>query len=294
MSSFEIYTLAIGANLTYSSAGMIYAIYARRFSSIWINQFKVAVILLTFLVAMLVSGQTVAVSATSIGFLLLSGFAGLCFGDVFLVRAFVTLGAARSLVLYSFQPLMLGLYAYCFLGQLFSLNQTLAVVCMMICVFIFMLERNRLTGSWDLRSFTWAFLGISLDAFGTMLTRSAYELDPGLQTFQVNFIRCVGAFAGFVMLSPRSYLTQLKEVSAMRKREITLLLGAALSGGFLSLAFYLAALKYAHIGTLTAISITGPIWVSLMECIYFKKLPNYFLLVAFAFFLTGFYLMMYP
>ncbi|HXH29900.1 MAG TPA: DMT family transporter [Bacteriovoracaceae bacterium] len=294
MTSFEIYFLAIASNLTYSTAGMVYTVYARRFSSIWINQLKVAVTTVAFLLAMVVSGEMVSVSYSSLGFLLLSGFAGLCIGDVFLVRAFVTLGAARSLVLYSFQPLMLGLYAYFFLGQIFTANQTLAVLCMIICVFIFMLERNKQTGSWDIRSFTWAFLGISLDAFGTMLTRSAYEMDPALETFQVNFIRCIGALAGFIMISPKSYLLQAKDIMIMRKRETTLLIGSALSGGFISLSLYLAALKYAHMGTLTAISITGPIWVSLMECLYFKKFPNYFLVCAFAFFMTGFYLMMYP
>jgi drug/metabolite transporter (DMT)-like permease len=140
-----------------------------------------------------------------VGYLVLSGFAGLCLGDIFLFRAFTTLGPARSLVLYSFQPLMLGIYGYFFLGQLFTVNQTLAVICMMICIFIFMLERNMTTGSWDLRSFVWAFLGITLDAIGVMLTRQGYELNPGLETFQVNVIRCMGALGGFLLISPKSY-----------------------------------------------------------------------------------------
>lgn len=291
MSSIEVYALAIGANLTYSTASMIFSVYAKRFSSMWVNQIKVLTAFVAFLVAVSFSQQIVSVSPTVVGLLFLSGFMGLCFGDIFLYRAFTTLGPARSLVLYSFQPLMLGLYGYFFLSQIFSLNQTLAVICMVICIFIFMLERNKTTGSWDVRSFIWAFLGITLDAIGVMLTREAYELNTGLETFQVNVIRCLGALFGFFVLNPKSYFALTKDLKALRKREISLLIGASFCGCFLSLTLYLAALKHAHVGTLTAIAITGPVWVSLLECIYHKRLPNLYLLVAFAFFLTGFYLM---
>lgn len=240
---------------------------------------------------MLITNKIVAVSSWEIGILLLSGFCGLCLGDIFLFRSFTTLGPARSLVLYSFQPLMLGIYGFFFLNQVFSLNQILAVICMIICIFIFMIERNKVTGSWDLKSFTWAFLGITLDAVGIMLTRQGYELNPGLETFQVNAIRCLGAITGFILIKPSSYFTVVKEVWSLKKREISLLLGACFVGCFLSLTLYLTALKFAHVGTLTAIAITGPVWVSILECLYYKKIPNKYLLIAFGFFIMGFYLM---
>ncbi|HXH73828.1 MAG TPA: EamA family transporter [Bacteriovoracaceae bacterium] len=294
MNSFEVYSAAIGANVAFSSASMVFALYARRFSSMWINQVKVFVALIAFVVAMLISGEMVSVNMTSVSVLLLSGFAGLCVGDIFLFRAYATLGAGRSLILFSCQPLMLGVYGYFFLGQVFSLNQTLAVICMIICIFIFMLERSRVTGSWDLKSFTWAFLGISLDAFGVMLTRTAFEYTPALETFQVNVIRCLGGLVGFILINPKGYFIVAKDFGALRKREISLILGACICGCFLSLALYLAALKYAHVGTLTAISITGPVWVAMLESIYHRKLPNFYLMSAFIFFLTGFYLMVVP
>jgi drug/metabolite transporter (DMT)-like permease len=291
LNSLEVYAFGIGANLAFSTASMVFTLYAKRFSSMWINQVKVIVAFLAFVIAMLYSQKMVSVGTYPLLLLLLSGLSGLCIGDIFLFRAFATLGAGRSLVLYSFQPLMLGIYGYFFLNQLFSLNQTLSVICMIICIFIFMLERNRSTGSWDMKSFMWAFLGITLDAFGVMLTRSAYEADPSLETFQVNVIRCLGALIGFLLISPKSYITVFKDVISLRKREQSLLVASAVCGCFLSLTLYLAALKYAHVGTLTSIAITGPVWVSMLECVYHKRAPNLFLLGAFAFFLTGFYLM---
>lgn len=291
MNSIEVYALGIAANLSFSTASMVFSIYAKKFSSMWINQVKVFTAFMAFALAMVVSQDMVAIDATTATLLLISGLSGLCIGDIFLFRAFTTLGAGRSLVLYSFQPLMLGLYGYFFLNQIFSLNQTLAVICMIICVFIFMIERNRSTGSWDMKSFIWAFLGITLDAIGVMLTRQAYEINPDLETFQVNVIRCSGALIGFLMISPKSYFVVFKDMISLRKREQTLIIGAAICGCFLSLTLYLAALKYAHVGTLTSIAITGPVWVSMLESLYHKKLPNSYLIGAFAFFLTGFYLM---
>ena len=291
MNSLEVYGLAIGSNLSFSTASMVFSLYATRFSSMWINQVKVFTAFVAFSVALIISQNFISLGIYPTSLLLLSGLSGLCFGDIFLFRSFATLGAGRSLVLFSFQPLMLGIYGYFFLGQFFSPNQTLAVVCMIICIFIFMLERSKSTGSWDLKSFMWAFLGITLDAIGIMLTRSAYENEPALETFQVNVIRCVGALIGFFLISPKSYGVVFSDFKALRKREMSLLLASGFFGCFLSLTMYLAALKYAHVGTLTSIAITGPVWVSILECLYYRRWPNFYLLGAFSFFLTGFYLM---
>ncbi len=291
LNSFEVYGLAIGANLAYSSASLIYSIYAKRFSSVWINQIKVFTAFVAFVLAMVVTQQFAPVSSTSILLLLLSGLVGLCLGDIFIFKAFTTLGAGRSLVIYSFQPLLLGIYGYFFLSQLFNYQHLTAFLCMLVCVFIFMLERSRAVGHWDLKSFLWAFSGICLDGLGIILTRTAYENDPQLQTFQVNVIRCLGALIGFLLLSPKSFQRLYQDLTQIALKEKTLILSASFVGCFLSLTMYLAALKYAHVGMLTSIAITGPVWVSLLECFYFKKMPGKYLLGAFSFFIIGFYLM---
>lgn len=292
MNSYQVYALAIGANLAFSTSSMIFSIFAKRFSSMWINQIKVVIAFCAFTLAMIITKQFAPLNFYTVSFLLLSGLSGLCIGDLFLFKAFATLGAGRSLVLFSFQPLLLGIYGYFFLKQVFTINQSFAVLCMIICVLIFMLERNNLTGSWDLKSFTWAFIGIFLDSVGVMLTRTAYEFTPELQTFQVNVIRSFGAIIGFILINPKSYPVVVKDILGLKRKDQIILFSSAVCGCFLSLSLYLAALKYAHVGTLTAISITGPVWVAMLESIYYRRLPNKYLVSAFAFFLLGFYLML--
>lgn len=290
MSSFSVYILALAANLFFSTASLVFSVYAKKFSAWWINQVKVAIAILLFGAATWYTGLT-PISVTAFSFLMLSGFIGLCIGDLFLFRAYTTLGAGRSLVLFSFQPLLLGVYGWFFLSQTFNTSQTLAVLCMVACLGVFLLERNKLTGHWDLRSFMWAFAGIALDAIGVMLTRQAYELTPAMETMQVNLIRCAGAMLGFLIIRPKGLVQVVRDITVMKPKEKFLVIIACVCGTFISLSLYLTALKYAHVASLTAVAITGPVWVSLLECIWEKKLPNRYLTTAFLFFIIGFYLM---
>lgn len=290
MSSSDVYLLALLANVFFSSASMVFSIYARRFSPLWMNQFKVTVSVICFALACFYTGW-VSLPLPTVGFLLLSGLIGLCVGDILLFKAFTTLGAARSLVLFSFEPLLLGLYGWFFLRQGISNGQLGAVGCMIACLLVFVLERNKQTGHWDLRSFFWAFAGILLDSVGVMLTRTAYEISPGLESMQVNVIRCGGALLGFFLIQPRAQKQMWGDFFVMKIKEKALVIIACICGTFISLSLYLAALKYAHVASLTAVSITGPVWVSMLECIWERRLPNRYLVVAFIFFLFGFYLM---
>lgn len=291
MSALAVYLLAIGANLAFSTSSIFFSYFAHKFSSAWINQAKVVIALACFVLAAGLSGVWIKIDIYSLLYLLISGLIGLCWGDLLLFRAFTHLGPARTLVMFSFGPLILGIYGFLFLGQHFSFNQTLAVICMISCILVFMLEKKGQSGSWELKSFLLAFTGILLDATGVMLTRQAFEYQEGLHSFQVNSIRCLGAIAGFIIIKPTGYRELYQSVKTLLPKDKLLLIACCVTGTFISLSLYLSAVKYAHMGTLTAISITGPVWVSLIDCIYHKRLPNPYLLTAFSFFLIGFYFM---
>jgi drug/metabolite transporter (DMT)-like permease len=289
--SLTPYLLAVGANLCFGTASITFSRFAKRFSATWVNQLKVSVALVGFLFAFFALESFVHLPPAGHAYLLASGLVGLCLGDFFLFRSLAELGPTRTLVLYTFEPLLVGTYGYLFLGQGLSPFQGLAILCMVACVLTFMLERNRETGSFGVRAFAFAFLGVFLDAVGVMLSRQAYEQDPGLGPFQVNATRALGALAGFLVLNPRFPVKLTTDLLRLDRRDRTFALGACVLGTFLSLSLYLAALKNAHVATLTAISITSPVWVSLIEHLRLRSWPNRFLWTAFGLFLTGFILM---
>ena len=285
------YLLAVAANLCFGTASVKFSYFAARFGATWMNQLKVTIALVGFVVAFLLTENYASLSTNSWLSLLGSGVVGLFLGDWFLFKAFAHLGATRTLVIYSFQPFLLGLYGFLFLNQGLNIWQIFAIICMVACVFTFLLERNRQVGHWDLKNFFYAFLGIFFDALGVVLSRQAYEMSPNLGSSQANAIRAIGAVVIFILIKPSSLKNIYHDLKNLAQTERNQAIGASLLGTFISLSFYLRALKTAHVASLTAISITGPIWVSFIEHAREKKWPNRYLWIAFGFFICGFALM---
>jgi drug/metabolite transporter (DMT)-like permease len=290
------YIFAILANLAFASASIIFVQFSKLYSPMWMNQLKVTVAMACFPVAFYFYESWSPLNVIGGGSLLLSGFLGLCIGDFFLFRSFSTLGATRTLMLYSFQPIIMAIYGFLILNQNLSLQQWLAILCMMSCLFVFVIERKQQLGTWNVLAFAGAFLGIIFDTVGVMLTRTAFDSSPNLGSFQANSIRAAGALAGFFLIKPKSFVFLIKDLIQLKnqtegRKKLIWVLSACFFGTFLSLSLYLRAVKTAHVATLTAITITGPIWVSLIEHIQSRSLPNRYLVTAFSLFVIGFALL---
>jgi drug/metabolite transporter (DMT)-like permease len=289
--SLTPYLFAVCANICFGTASISFSRFAKSHSASFINQLKVSIAFVCFVIAFFLFEHYAVLSFSGNAYLLSSGFIGLCVGDLFLFRALANLGPSRTLILYSFQPFLLATYGYLFLGQTLSNQQVFAIFCMMACVFTFVWERNRSHGKFEFLAFFTAFLGIFFDAVGVMLSRQAYEGAPELGTFQVNATRAAGALIGFLLIRPSSFARVFREVKALPPSDQKIAVGASFLGTFISLSFYLQALKTAHVASLSAISITLPIWASLIEHVKLKKWPSPYLWCAFSLFLIGFVLM---
>jgi drug/metabolite transporter (DMT)-like permease len=287
----SVLTFAIGANICFGVSSIFFTTFSKRFSPFWMNQVKVSVALFAFVAASFAADQWVNVSVPSVASFMFSGFIGLCIGDLFLFRSFTLLGPARTLMLFSFQPIFLGSYGYLMLGQGFSLRQLLAIACMIACLITFLRERVKNTGKMDLSAFAFAFIGISLDSVGVMFTRNGYELTPELQSFPANAIRCIGAILGFILLKPTSYKFLMGDIKKLSLESRVQVIGASLLGTFISLSLYLAAIKSAHLGSLSAVAITGPVLIATIDCIRERRRPPRPLLVALGLFSLGVLLM---
>lgn len=255
------------------------------------NQVKVSVAFLAFILASFATDQWVQIGVPALASFLFSGFLGLCLGDLFLFRSFVQLGPARTLMLYSFQPVILGAYGYFVLAQSFSVRQFVAIACMIACLVTFLRERRKDTGGIDLKAFGYAFIAIALDSVGVMFTRNGYELTPGLESFPANAIRCIGAILGFLVLKPGSYLGLVQDLRKLNTDVRVQVVGASLLGTFISLSLYLAAIKRAHLGSLSAVAITGPVLIATIDCIRERRHPEKSLVIALGLFTIGVLLM---
>ncbi len=241
-------------------------------------------------------------TATSFLVLILSGVIGLGIGDLFLLGAFVRIGVSRTLMLYGFQPLLLGLGASLFFDQSFDTRRLVAIAFLIGCLFIFSLERYRETKSWEIRGLVMALIGVSMDSAGVLLTRYAFEHSPLTQPLEGHFIRCVGALLSYAavafLIHTRRWWTKssdrtpviglIENFKRFDSKSRALLLLGCFGGTYLSLCLYLTAIQIGHLASISAIAITGPMFAALLEALLLKRRPSPYLLVAFALFASGF------
>jgi drug/metabolite transporter (DMT)-like permease len=283
------YVFAIASTTCFAGASLLFAELARKVSPLWMNAFKAALAWIFFVVTSAAFQLWVPLPGKVVYALLASGILGLAVGDIFLLTAYARIGAARTLILFGFQPFFLGVAAHFLFGQDFDWLKVLALVFFLFCLFTFSLEKFRQQGHWEWIGLLAALAGVLFDNCGLLLSRWAFEQVPDLSAIQTNIWRCGAAFVFFLIFGQ---VRQVGWKSGWRKltphwRRLAVF--SVFLGTFLSLLFYLTAVKIGHLASISGVGIAGPMIASLFECIYYRKRPTGYLLVALCFYLTGIY-----
>lgn len=285
--------LALSSTLAFSSASLVYAEYSKKISVLWMNCFKAGVAFLLLCITMpLFFGGWHKPEPMIVGGFLLSGFIGLNVADLFLLKAFTRIGVARTLMLFGFQPLMIGLGASILFAQPMNPTRFIAVGFMILCLFTLSLEKYKSDKTWELTGLAIALIGVSLDACGILITRTAFEATVNHTPIEGHFYRCLGALIGFAGMSFFKPLPLISEFQKLTPKTRVLLFVAGAAGTYLSLLLYLNAIKIGHLASISGIAITGPMFATAIECVIKRKLPSLYLVVAFIFFSAGFYVLL--
>lgn len=284
--------LTLGSTLAFSASSLVFAEFSSRVSVLWMNGFKATIAFLLLCITLPLFGGWHKPEPIVIAYFFASGLIGLNIADLFLLNAFTKLGAARTLMLYGFQPLIIGLGAMMFFNQPLNPMKLIAVACMMACLFILSLEHYRTHRKWAIAGLLIALMGITLDAVGVLITRKAFETTAALTPVEGHFYRCIGALAGFAVMSIFRPLPLIEGFTRWPKRERILILAASFGGTYLSLLLYLHAVKFGHLASIAGITITGPMFATAIECVTKRKFPSKYLILAFGFFVAGFYVLL--
>lgn len=280
--------LALTSTIVFALASISFSFFAQKLSANWMNAFKATVSLVLFSLVVLINGEVFrAVPFEIIAILFLSGLVGLNIGDFFLFKAFQRIGPARTLMIFSFQPLFMAVFAYAFFGQGLTLTQAIAVLFLIGCSLTISYEKFKTLGAWELLGPLFAFLGVLLDCLGVVMTREAFEQDPELSVMLANFYRCLGAGAGFLLIG---YLFPIKfkmRFIRMPLRGKLIVLAASIFGTFVALYLYLAAIEMGHLGKISAIVGSGPLFTTIFEAIANRKWPTKYLWVSLGLFGLG-------
>lgn len=289
----SVYFYALFANLCFSASTLIFTEYTHKTSVQWVNKFKVVVSMLCcFLVVTLFLGWQVP-STESIIWFLISGCVGLTIGDYFMLNAFKLIGPARTLLLYGFTPLIVGTLSYFLFDQEVNLKKLFAIIFLLGCLFTFVYEKFKQSGHWELKGFFFALAFVCLDAVALVMTRFAFDLAPGINPIEGHFYRSFGSVLGFWVIAFFTPIHFVPKFLNLTNRQKLIIFTGSFFGTFLSLASYFKAVQTGHLATVTSISVTSPFFASLFECLWHKKMPSRFLVLAFIQFLIGFYILVY-
>jgi len=282
------YLFVILSNFSFAFASIFFTHYSRAISPLWMNSFKSNATFLYLLISVPLFIPLHLESSFTFYGLLLSGVIGLGIGDIYLFRAFSEIGAARTLILFGFQPLFMALSSNILFGQTTEPRHLLAILFMLACLFLFAYESKKGSGQWQLRGLLYALIGVLLDTAGVIISRISFDQSPAIHPLWGHMFRTTGAVIFFILFSRFVKTIPLKSIflSLSKKDKITLLL-AAFVGTYLSLYFYLSGIKIGHVASITAITVTCPIFASLFEHIIAKKFPSKILLLAFVIFILG-------
>lgn len=286
------YLYALAATFCFALASTGFTHYARKASPMWMNAFKACVAVSLFFIAFLsTNGFSRMPNSTALMAFFISGLVGLNIGDIYLLKAFSRIGPARTLIIFSFQPIFLGVFSYFLFDQTVDPKKGIAIFFMIACLFIMSYEKFRADGHWELKGPLFAAIGVLLDSFGILLTRFAFNSDPQVSVFEGNFYRCVGAITGFVIIAQVKPFKLLETYRKMKLKSKLVVTGAAILGTFISLTLYLNAIRFGNLAAVTAIVGTGPIFAAILESIISKKAPSRYLYLSLILFGMGFYLL---
>lgn len=282
--------LALCSNISFASASILFTEYSKRISPSWMNFYKAFVAMIAFALVCTIAGFWLPISTTSTWLLIASGFCGLMIGDIFMLKGFIHLGSGRVLMLFSFQPLLLGVVSYYLWGQQFQWLRLTAILFLILCIVSFSFESFKSKGHWDGPGLAYALTGVLLDAFGVLMTRAAFESTPDMSPFLANFIRAATAASGFVVMSllpifSFSLFAPLKKLNVKDRGLVTL---AGFFGTFMSLSFYLMAIKKGHLATVSAVAGTAPLFATVIEVGLGKRKFTPYLGAGLLFFIIGF------
>lgn len=288
------YIYAFSSVLTFSTAAIGFTYFSQKVSPLWMNLFKCGVSFIVCVPLMIQLRGTLIWPVAEAWPFYVSGFIGLNLGDWFLLSAYKRMGAGRTLVLFGFQPFIAGTFAYFVWDEKLYAIQLFAIVFFVLCLFLFSYEKFKKSGEWELKGLGLALMGVLLDSAGLILTRYGFQENPELTGFDAQYLRTLSALLGFFMYVPFMKIQFFAKMKSLTFKEKMVAVVSSFFGTFLSLVFYMQAVKLGKMATVTSIVLTDPVMSTGFECLWLRVWPNRYLWAALTCFLAAMFCLFYP
>jgi drug/metabolite transporter (DMT)-like permease len=264
------------ASLVWTAATQIFARMGKRINITRLNFFKTLISLAFFLLFNLLFG-TFKVEAPALSWLFASGVIGFGLADLLIFYSFAQMGAARTLMISAFSPLLLAIQSYLFLGISMNMSQLFGLICMFLCIFFLSLDKlDGVNFNWKISFF--ALIGYALDAMGVTFTKKAFLLSPELTSATANMYRIIAALLILFVVA------KFKKVSItdnrFTRRDYSLLVLSSFLGTFLSVLFWVNAISKGHPPTIAALGSLSPVYATIIEYWLIRRTPSRYFILA--------------
>jgi len=194
--------------------------------------------------------------------LLLSGFIGFVFGDYFLFKAYIIIGARVTMLVMSLVPPITAILSWMILGEVMDSGEILAMVLTLTGVALVIIERNESNGllkfSHPISGLLCAFCGAIGQAGGLILSK--YGMGD-YNAFAATQIRVICGVIGFGIL-----LLVLRKVPELRlalqnRKAVQFTATGAFFGPFLGVSFSLFAVQHTTAGVASTIMAIVPVLI---------------------------------
>lgn len=285
---------AFSSVLTFSAAAIGFTYFSQKVSPLWMNIFKCLVAFLFCLPLVLFLDKKLLWGWEEAWPFYISGIIGLNIGDWLLLSAYRRIGPARTLVLFGFQPFIAGGFSYFFWDEVIHPIQFFAIGFFVLCLFLFSYEKFRRSGHWEIAGLVFAFSGVFLDSVGVILTRYGFNHNPNMSGVDAQYLRTLAALVSFVGFVPFVKIGLVSGFLNLTVKEKSVAVVASFFGTFLSLVFYLQAVKIGKLAMVTSIVLTDPMMSTLFESIWLRVYPSRYLWMAILSFMGAMLCMFYP
>jgi drug/metabolite transporter (DMT)-like permease len=203
--------------------------------------------------------------------LLLSGFVGFVFGDLFLFKSYTIIGSRFSMLIMTLVPPMTAFFSFFIIGEHLTLYHGLGMTLTFIGIAIAIFSRDsneRLSLKLDPKGILFALGGAVGQALGLVLSKFGMkDFDP----FAATQIRIIAGIVGYLVLI--ALLSRWRNIAnAVRDRQgMAYTTLGSFFGPFLGVSFSLIAVKYTETGVASTIMALVPVFIILPAVIFNKE-----------------------
>jgi drug/metabolite transporter (DMT)-like permease len=258
---------ALGTSLCWTASAFAFEAATRRIGPLAVNFVRVSIALLVLsAIETAVRGTPLPTdaSAAQLGWLAVSGLAGLVFGDLCLFQAYSELGARRTTMIQATAPIFTALLGWIFLGEVPPPRAALGVALVLLGVFWAIRERGLAQDQprASTRGLLMALGGALGQASGLVLAKHGMHGYPPIAATQVRMIAALVGFAAVITATTR----WPRVLTACRRRDAVAITGVgALFGPVVGISLSLLAVSRTQAGIAAALMATQQVWIALVS-----------------------------